>query len=105
MGPGKSAQLTLSVSRLDGFSSPIELECLELPEGIVARKARSEPKGESARAVKLTLEARAGAKPFSGPFQVIGRAGALQRSARSPVAETGATIDRFWLTVAPAAKP
>ena len=57
LAPGKPAELTVKVSRRDGFSAPIEIEATGLPPGVAARKVTSEPKGDSAAAVKLKLEA------------------------------------------------
>ena len=55
LAPGKPAELTVKVSRRDGFSAPIEIEAAGLPPGVSARKVTSEPKGDSATAVKLRL--------------------------------------------------
>jgi hypothetical protein len=105
LATGKSAELTVKVSRRDGFASPIEVEATGLPAGVAARAVRSETTGDSAATVKLKLEAAPGAKPSSTPFQIDGRAKAVRKFARTSVAGIEAGTDQLWLTVIPSAKP
>jgi hypothetical protein len=102
--PGKPVELTVKVSRRDGFASPIEIAVAGLAPGVTATTVTSEPKGDSAAAVKLRLEAAPGAKPSSGPVQVIGRSKALRRTARAPLEGLETATDQPWLTVRPSAK-
>jgi hypothetical protein len=105
IAPGKPTEVTVKVSRRDGFSFPVAIEPAGLPPGVTARPATSEPKGDSASTVRLTLEAMPGAKPSSSPFQVVGRSKDQRRSARAPVPGIEAATDQIWLTVTRAAKP
>lgn len=104
VAPGKSAELTVKVSRRDGFNWPIELEATGLPSGVSATAMTSEPKGESSAAVKLKLQAATNANRSSSPFQVIGRARSLRRVARASVNGVEAGTDQLWLTVIEAGK-
>jgi hypothetical protein len=102
--PGKPIELTVKVSRREGFASPIEIAAAGLAPGVTARTVTSESKGDSAAAVKLRLEAAPGAKPFSGPAQIIGRSKGLRRTARALLEGLNTATDQLWLTVLPSAK-
>jgi hypothetical protein len=102
--PGKSASIAVTIARSEGFDAPIALEVVGLPDGVTARPAVSEAKGDSSKSVTLTFDATAEAQPFSGPVAILGRSGDLEHAAEAVVSGLEAAIDHAWLTVAPAAK-
>jgi hypothetical protein len=54
---GESLEIAVKIARADGFDQPLAIEALDLPSGVTATKVVSEPKGDSAKEVKLKLEA------------------------------------------------
>lgn len=100
--PGKTMEIDVTVNRQDGFDGAILVEMAGLPPGVKASSARSEAKGDSARKVRVKLEADASVAPSSGPVFVIGRAGGLVRPARASPGDAGGTAVDPWLTVLPA---
>jgi hypothetical protein len=104
VAPGKSATIPVTIARSDGFDQPIALEVVGLPEGVTARPATSEPQGDSSKSVTLTLDAAAGAPPFSGPVAIVGRSGELEHVAEAVVSGLEATLDHAWLAVPPPAE-
>lgn len=70
---GKALEIPVTVERVDGFDQPIEITAVDLPEGVTAETVVSEPKGDSAKAVKLKLQSDRAVEPVT--FRVVGRAG------------------------------
>jgi hypothetical protein len=101
--PGKPLEIPIDVERRHGFAGPIEVAVEGLPEGVTAKPVTSEPKGATAKSVKLKLEAADKAKPFNGPVTITGRSGEgdarPQRNATFTIAGDNKS-DRAWLTVA-----
>jgi hypothetical protein len=113
--PGESLKIPVTVERLDGFARPIEIDAVGLPPGVISAPVVSEPAGESARSVTLTLTLGPNTGPFSGPFRIIGRVrdgqSSRSRTARAPLSGSGGgrprrrapargpSADQFWLTV------
>lgn len=98
--PGKPAKLEVAVERVEGFDQPIEVVVEGAPAGVKADAVRSEPKGDSAKKVTLTLEPEGGAAAFSGEVRIVGRAGDREPTATVATGLPDVTIDRVWLTVA-----
>ncbi len=67
---GESVEIPVSISRQDGFAKKLSISVDGLPEGIDVEAVVSEPKGDSAKSVKLNLTAAATAS-YQGPFRVI----------------------------------
>ena len=103
----KELEVSVTVSRAAGFAEAIELSVVGLPEGVTVQPAKSEPKGDSAKAVKLMLKTN-GEVAFSGPIRIVGRSvggeRSLERMAASPLKAFGAETSHLWLTLVPAKK-
>jgi hypothetical protein len=67
---GEELELPVSVNRLNGFDQRLEIVAEELPQGLQATAAISEPKGETAKSVKLKLTAETGVQ-YQGEFRVV----------------------------------
>ncbi len=76
---GKPLEIEVAVNRLDGFSDSIEILVEGLPEGVSVKSATSEPKGDSSKQVKLSLESEGELEPFAGPIQIVGRSGEVEQ--------------------------
>jgi hypothetical protein len=98
--PGKPLEIAVTVNRRHGLAKPITIRAVDLPDGVTAEPATSQPTGETAKAVKLRLTATATAK--AGPFRIVGSAdGQPERRAVAPIAGFPATTAAPWLTVVP----
>jgi hypothetical protein len=102
MTRGKPLEVTVKVSRTNGFEGAVEITAEGLPEGVSAKPATSDGKGDSSRSVKLTLEAAAGEVVVNGAFQLVGRS----PSGKGPIRVAAAKVDGFesptahpWVTV------
>ena len=58
-GAERTAEITVTVDRRDGFAGEIEISAAELPAGVVAEPVLSAAKGDTAKTVKLKLKADA----------------------------------------------
>ena len=102
VGPGKNAELTISIKRHAGAAGavgPIRIEAMGLPEGVSVEPMISATEGDSANKLILTFVATG--PPFSGPVQLRGTAETphpLERFVRTP-AKLGCCFDSIWLTV------
>ena len=105
--PDKEFEVPVTVSHASGFAEAIELSVVGLPDGVTVQPAKSEPKGDSAKAVKLTLKTN-GEVTFSGPIRIVGRSvggeRSLERMAVSPLKVFGTETSHLWLTVRPTKK-
>jgi hypothetical protein len=104
--PGKPLSLPVTVERTNGFDQAVELAAVGLPECVSVRPAKSEAKGETAKAVTLTIETKPGDPAWSGPFQIVGRIQGdpgRERTAEAKVDALEATTRQVWLTVGKAA--
>ncbi len=74
---GESVEIDITVNRKDGFDQTLEVsvrapEGRELPKGFDCPSVTSEPKGDSAKSLKLKFNA-AGEDQYQGPIQIFGR--------------------------------
>jgi hypothetical protein len=105
LATGKPTEITLTIARRNGFAEAIAFKATGLPDFVTAAPAQSEATGDSAKTVKLALNATAGA--FSGPIRIVGEstgAGKLTRTAAAVIPGRTARTSDLWLTVVPAAK-
>lgn len=101
---GKPLEIPVTIDRRDGFADPIELQVVGLPTGVTLTPAKSEPKGDSAKTVKLTLNADPAmiAAVMHGTVRIVGTSsGATAKRHRATFAVPGATSPQsgVWLTV------
>ena len=100
--PDKELEVPVTVSRLSGFAGEIELSVDGLPGGVTVQPAKSEPKGDSAKTVKLMLKT-GGEAAFSGPIRITGRSVGGERSvehrAVMPLKPFGSETSQLWLSV------
>jgi len=109
---GNSLEVAVQIQRQHGFDQPLQIVAVDLPEGVSCEPALSEPKGDSAKEVKLKLSAEAAAR-HQGPIRIIARAPATgdAPAADEPAAAIIATAQasprpgfstrQLWLSVAP----
>lgn len=92
--------IPVKIERTAGFADEIALSVEGLPEKVTVAPAKSEPKGDTAKAVKLSLTAPAELR-WSGPIRIVGRAsnGAVE-SATAPISGLDARTRDLWLTLA-----
>jgi pre-peptidase len=99
--PDKELEVPVTVSRAAGFADAIEFSVTGLPDGVTAQSAKSDPKGASAKTVKLMLKTN-GEAAFSGPIRIVGRSvggeRSLERMAVAPLKAFGAETSQLWLT-------
>jgi len=103
----KELEVPVTVLRASGFAEAVEFSVVGLPDGVAVQPAKSEPKGDSAKTVKLTLKT-SGEVVFSGPIRIVGRSvggeRSLERMAVLPLKAFGAETSHLWLTVVAAKK-
>ncbi len=104
--PGKPLEIAVAVDRRDGFDGTLTVTAGDLPEGVTVTAGKSEPKGDTAKSAKLTLNSEGGVA-WSGPIRIFGRAESLPaaRQAEAPIDGQESTTDRPWLTVLPPSEP
>lgn len=90
----KPLEIPVTINRQNGFAEEIELTVKGLPEGVAAEPAKSLPKGDTAKTVKLKLTASQ-ASP-GGPIEIAGKAGQQERIATFSVVKSKRT--EAWLT-------
>jgi hypothetical protein len=103
----KPLELSVSVNRKSGFNSKVKIAATDLPDGIQSDAVVSEPKGDTAKTVKLKLTAADNAIGH-GRFRIVGT---ILDANDEPTEETIAAtyklrpsipLTEFWLTVPPA---
>jgi hypothetical protein len=100
LAAGKPTEIAVSVDRAHGFAEDIHLRVVGLPDFITAAQATSAASGESAKSVKLTLQAAQGT--FAGPFQIVGESAGgakLSRTATAAIPGHAATTADLWLSL------
>jgi hypothetical protein len=92
---GKALEIPVTVSRKGGYAETIEIVAVDLPEGVTVEAVKSEPKGDSAKSVKLKLSTD---KPFEATrFRIIGKAANDEMAARFDFAGSPRRAQNFWL--------
>lgn len=100
--PGATVEVTVAVARSGGYDSEVEISAAGLPAGVTAASVKSLAKGDTAKSVKLVLQASADAK--AGTFQVIGKsAGPMAMEHKAQLSGAPPHITHAWLTVLNAA--
>jgi hypothetical protein len=106
--PGQPLKIPVTLARSNGHEGTVRVSASGLPEGVTAGPVASESKGATARAVTLTFTADAGAAPWSGPIEVVGRSedGSIsERAVEAKVEGLTATTRHLWLTVSKPTPP
>jgi len=99
---GGKLEIPVTVTRQAGFAEPIQIEAVDLPEGATADQVTSEPKGDSAKQVKLVIQAAA--KATQGVIRIFGHSQGERKLDRVAKYSTiGGQLQRsdIWVTVAP----
>ena len=94
-------EVVVNIDRRNGFAQPLEIAIEGLPEGCTAEVAKSEPKGDSSKSVKLQIKSTR-EEGWSGPLKIVGRSTGepkLERVAAFVLEPVGDRLDAFWLTV------
>jgi len=96
-------EIPVTVERRSGFAASLPISLQGLPEGVTAEPVVSEPKGDSAKAVKLIVKSTR-TQAWSGPVQVVGKPdGAADVTAALVPAGSTDRLPHLWLTVRPTA--
>ncbi|MBI3839920.1 MAG: PPC domain-containing protein [Planctomycetia bacterium] len=104
LAAGKPSEITLTITRRNGFAEEIAFKATGLPDFVTAATALSAGTGDSAKTVKLVLSAGQGS--FSGPIRIIGESTGsrkLVRTAGVTIPGRTARTSDLWLTVLPPA--
>ena len=102
---GATVEVAVSIERTNGFQQEIEISAGDLPSGITMTPVKSLAKGDTAKNVKLVLQAAADA--HSGVFQVLGKTGEgmpLERRAGLSIHGMPRTFSQAWITAVAAGK-
>lgn len=102
----KPLEIPVSVSRAAGFDGKIQITADQLPAGITVEPVVSQPKGDTAKSVKLKL-VRGEASAAQAAIQIVGTV--LDANDQPTQTQRQATfqlrpaiaVSRFWLTVPP----
>ena len=78
---GKTVEIPVTVNRLNGFSDEVTITAVDLPEGVSVIFATSQNKGDTAKQVKLVLNASAEAK--AGRIRIVAQAAAKDDAAEA----------------------
>jgi hypothetical protein len=101
--PGKPTTVPVKVTRLRGFTKPVEVVAEGLPEGVKAEVTK--PAKPDPNAVTLSLTAE---KPVNGAFRLVGKVKGepkLTRLAHAPLPEFEESTADLWLTPGAADPP
>jgi hypothetical protein len=71
LASGESVDVPVMIKRQSGFDKVISIAAIDLPTGVTSEAVRSEPKGDTSKAIILKLTA-ASAMPFQGTFRILG---------------------------------
>lgn len=96
----KPLEITVTIDRKYNLQEPITVSIEDLPEGISAAPVVSEKEGDSAKSVKLKLEASPTAPGFSGLVRIVC---ASADSGMKRIAQTSNSLPDagVWLTLTP----
>lgn len=103
--PESPAKITVSIDRANGYDSKIRLVAEGLPDGVQCDSVISEPKGDTAKSVQLTIDCNAGVT-YQGNFRIVGYPlNAEDQPAGDPILATFTVSKLFqrsnpWMTVA-----
>lgn len=70
LAAGESLEIPVSVNRDGGFAQRLSIRAQGLPDGVEAEEQISEPEGDTAKSVKLKLQASKESN-HRGPFQIV----------------------------------
>ena len=95
--PATPLEIPITINRTGAFAEPIEITA-QLPAGLSAEPATSQPKGDTAKSVKLIINATGEAA--SGPITIEGRSTEtkIDHRARFKIGESKFTHDQPWVT-------
>jgi hypothetical protein len=83
---GKTVEIPVTINRQNSYSAEVRITAVDLPEGVSVVAATSQNKGDTAKSVKLVLEATAEAKP--GPIRIVALEGEDREVAAATYAQT-----------------
>jgi hypothetical protein len=101
---GSQLDIPLVIERRNSCEATIRLTVAGLPATAACQAVESRP-GESSSGT-ATLRISAGATPFAGPIQIVGRAvgeSASVKTAQAEIEGFGVKTDQLWLTISKAA--
>ena len=96
----KPLEFPVTVNRMGRIAEKIEVQVTGLPEGITAEPVISEPKGATAKSVKLKLTAK-DKTPFHGPVWITGKGGDIEQTASTTIPLASPKAQHLWVTFEP----
>lgn len=98
-------EIPVTIERRAGFAGKLSVSIAGLPEGVTADAAVSEPTGDSAKAVKLSVKSTR-AEAWSGPIRIVGKVEGMEAEWAAVFASplTGERLPHLWLTALPKPK-
>ena len=96
----KPLEIPVTVSRLNGFADSIEIRATGLPTGIAVKPVVSQPKGGTAKGIKLVLTTN-GSVASNFMLSIHGTAGNSERTATAPSGIGDQRIATTWITAIP----
>lgn len=90
---GEPLELAISLDRRGGFAEPVTLKVTGLPDTITCQSVTSESTGDTAKSVKLKLEAK---EPWNGPVTI--ESDPAPHRVRTQTTE----LEHIWITIDPA---
>lgn len=98
---GESLEIPVTITRNEKFAEEFSVAVEGLPDGVTVEAVKSEPKGDSSKAVKLTLKAES-KSGFSGPIRIVGSYGEkIEVEATAPLTTFKTKTSSLWLTIVP----
>lgn len=94
-------EIPVTVERRGGLSSAVAIQVTGLPDGLTAETVVSEPKGDSAKSVKLVIKSTK-TDAWSGPIRIAGKSeNATEEWPAQFVTATSERVPHLWLTALP----
>jgi hypothetical protein len=91
----KPLEIPVTLAPREGLTEAVEIKAIDLPAGVTCEPVKSAAPPKAGEAVKLVLKATPETAAFSGPFRVVGTAGALTRAVHLAPSQSTA----IWLTI------
>lgn len=93
---GKELSVEVTINRLDGFADPIEISAAGLPKEIQFQPVTSQPKGETAKKVKLTLRTESDSG-LQSEFKILGKSKSTAENGRFKMV-SGEFLESLFIT-------
>lgn len=101
----EALEIPITIERRSGFAGKLSVSIVGLPEAVTFDAAISEPTGDSAKSVKLSVKSTR-AEAWSGPIRIVGKSEGMETEWPAVFASplTGERLPHLWLTALPKPK-